>query len=877
MVAWFQDVRRRCFLVRFRVTTADLQSRTGILGVSRDIYGSNCIVDAMSNIVDEFVTPRAGAEVLKSRRRNQRMRPDFRRNLTNSVCLWAADGAADEQRAGRLANGKSEGLSHAETLLPAIKICLKDKTHASTRLIEQPWTVVPQLNDMLQTFIFGKSAMCQLIQHSHSLQQEFARRCREFQSTVNGERIRHLGAVKQRFASTCKPLGRTVLWFDCMISLAEWLWQTRKTPTDKEHAQNYLQAVDEQRVIIAALAADCGDEVSGVIRFFDDPSYDIASMPNVLQTFVERLDYLFIQKHATEVQGYTKFALQNLKQVRIFTCPGEGPRSQPVVRSLGGPGSEARIQAALTNGYDVMACYVRLCVTTMKAEFPGNEFLRCLTMFDLSQTCTPPDTESHCERFSQVFGGDASDLLQELEVHRRFALKSQREGSPTVDAWSKAIHQTETCRKARQKSSDTLRLAFQVYNTCQGATTSCVEQTFSGLADLQRAQRSNHLSTLMEKCELKVARSLIPSEMSEVVRRAQKIWSQHFGRPRTSFRRASVPVGPKDARSEKSWIGARRQAVTVGLQQLQEIGTKRSMEAIQQDAEEASMQEWTEKQQTFEDALKKRQRVAAAIAHDRGLLLPHEVTDDVVADAADLLAKRKAADRATNALEARRRRINNTLNIEDKVDFLNCRFYCHTALDLPCSEEVRLRNAITEAGNHTDILEVSQANVLVVHDPSAPGHTLKWIAALTGAWVVSPHFVTSHGRQGSAMAWAAPGIATTVRKVWISRKYKEQSLFWKHLRCVLNSELCRWKEVSLPELKELWRKDNARRKEQRRPMDNIALVLPRQLGHATFRGKRNVFTVESLVKKFGNHTVVANGFSRSSVLLRCFKSCYVAL
>lgn len=140
-VAWYQDGRQRAFLVKYRGCNNALELRHGVLGLKTDISGAFNIRRAMETVCKDVSSPRLGATLVKSNA--MLVEPECDENmyqtLTSSIKLFAADGAADEQKAGRL----------AKALFTQMTSVLKDKTHASQRLVKAPWKIIVPIRDAL--------------------------------------------------------------------------------------------------------------------------------------------------------------------------------------------------------------------------------------------------------------------------------------------------------------------------------------------------------------------------------------------------------------------------------------------------------------------------------------------------------------------------------------------------------------------------------------------------------------------------------------------------------------------------------------------------------------------------------------------------------
>ena len=85
-----------------------------------------------------------------------------------SMIIFAADAAADEQRAARMS--KASNVVFAEQLFPGLCSIRHDKTHGSTRLVENPWKHIAHIHQMLDSWVFGKNSLVMMAQqnsHEH--------------------------------------------------------------------------------------------------------------------------------------------------------------------------------------------------------------------------------------------------------------------------------------------------------------------------------------------------------------------------------------------------------------------------------------------------------------------------------------------------------------------------------------------------------------------------------------------------------------------------------------------------------------------------------------------------------------------------------------
>lgn len=131
VLAIHQDVRADFLCCRYASCCPhDLTRREGVLGLIQDAGGSSAeLAEATSVMFQQICTPR-----LSPPRRSKQLKPPtadptLLAKLTASVELFVADGASDEQKAGRILAGKSSSAPS----LPNLKAVIKDKTHAMVR------------------------------------------------------------------------------------------------------------------------------------------------------------------------------------------------------------------------------------------------------------------------------------------------------------------------------------------------------------------------------------------------------------------------------------------------------------------------------------------------------------------------------------------------------------------------------------------------------------------------------------------------------------------------------------------------------------------------------------------------------------------------
>lgn len=129
VIAIHQDAREQHLLVKFSAVGVDLQPLHGVLGIARD-YGTTAkdTYQATVEVLKQFCTPRLQPPTTSSL--SSALDQSLFDHIRKHIELFDADAASDEQRAGRMLQGKVLG---ANQVFNRLKLVLRDRTHAATR------------------------------------------------------------------------------------------------------------------------------------------------------------------------------------------------------------------------------------------------------------------------------------------------------------------------------------------------------------------------------------------------------------------------------------------------------------------------------------------------------------------------------------------------------------------------------------------------------------------------------------------------------------------------------------------------------------------------------------------------------------------------
>ena len=290
-VAIMRDERAGRLLIRFRAVNDSLDMYSGTLGLQREFgTGAIAITNATEAIMRRMCTnmykPMMAQDVCGDARL-PRLDTELFEHLKAAVICIGIDSASDETLSAELM--RSSLLSTGRVLTPNLKWVVKDKAHASRRIVSRPWAADEYVKDVSLMFAQGHGSMARLIQHSHDLR-------RVFQGYITNESAAsavvetacsNMRAAKHRFESFAKPLGRSCLHLHAVIKTA--IYATTKSHQDSaDRAKCWLRWVNTERCLMAAMLADAADQALALTRFMDQECVDPATVHAEIHSFDSR-------------------------------------------------------------------------------------------------------------------------------------------------------------------------------------------------------------------------------------------------------------------------------------------------------------------------------------------------------------------------------------------------------------------------------------------------------------------------------------------------------------------------------------------------------------------------------------------------------------
>ena len=139
-----------------------------------------------------------------------------------------------------------------------------------------------------------------------------------------------LSRTFQRILLICEMARRSVIFIDALFAVANMLISQRgATSSEGRAGATFLREISEEKYIQLGMLADASDEASKTCHELDTDGFDESTLFAVLEEHQERLYTLFVKGLCLVTPGYTMFALEALKEVRVSTIGQEIIQNTP--------------------------------------------------------------------------------------------------------------------------------------------------------------------------------------------------------------------------------------------------------------------------------------------------------------------------------------------------------------------------------------------------------------------------------------------------------------------------------------------------------------------------------------------------------------------
>mmetsp|Transcript_152060 Transcript_152060/g.265051 ORF Transcript_152060/g.265051 Transcript_152060/m.265051 type:complete len:1079 (-) Transcript_152060:116-3352(-) len=680
------------------------------------------------------------------------------------------DSAADEILSSDLMRGRgTTEVAEMHGSFANLKYLGRDISHGLRRLLSRVFPKIPIMKDICDRIVQGKTSIVQIIANSDTFSVWFEEAVAATRLNINGTELniltKNLTAAKHRYESWSKPFRRTSLFMRCVCKVAQQILEHRRGTAAAQHASDFLEFIDEETWLYLGAMAEAGDEDLMLIREHDSEDMDVSEVSNRLNEFTLRNRKLWIEGECRHVIGFVKSTLDQLTS--SFVVYNSGGRS----RTIGGI-TEARKNELMVKVLGTMRQWLYLATQVIEAEIPEFDIYRAFSVFSLAKRgmrtnlADPREARDEIKRLSKAFDVDADVLRAELVMLKPLAQMIFQEKTCSIgEAWEDAY-----CRTIRSPKYSTVALAPVLYRFRSWIRSTTGVEHVNRDISLKLTARSR-ASPVFEYNYMKVLQDRRKDEEKEVIGLAREIWAESFGEVRKSGSRLDKGL-PRGCRpdSETAFLRARRQSVA-------------DLVDPEEDVAPMDAPELTDALQTELAFQREKTRKRKLEAYHDGLLLDHEVDEQLKEDAyMDIKSKEKNAKVRKLAREKALTRL-------CPREFDLSKLKGHKVIIL-CRQPEEKKVKACLARYHMSLAEDrTQASIFVVDDVSNPGQRTQWCASLLGAWVLSPKAFL-HEEQ--AVLKYKPYIET-YRQVWMSDLFLERhAVIADILRKVTKVENSKW-------------------------------------------------------------------------------------
>ncbi|CAK0889058.1 unnamed protein product [Prorocentrum cordatum] len=762
-----RDERHSRLLVRFRCADAMANHHIGVMGQPKVTKGTSTnISSATDELFKQFATKNFGAPYIDPKDANIQYDEDLYNHMRISVHALTVDAASNEVASAENMMSNQSVISQRigqEAFAPNLKFIIRDKAHASRRILQRPWACDAYLSFVASCLITESSSIAQLIQHSDDLRAIYTECSRKSSTKVVSSTFSNMRAAKRRFESMCTPLSRICLdWEACFSFLARVVVERQGTGDRAfRFAKSCLINIDEELMLQAAMLADAADECMCLIRFFDTPEPDSALVCKQVADFTEVVHKLFCDGHVFTVEGHTQVCLKFLQDATHFMADGE-------LRSVGGPRA---VTAALRDRVlRRMTAWAHLAVQVVRAEHPDFEIISSFCCFDLNswvdQTARDFRRHGRPKHFDESLGRIASSiglslegLISEYFDSGRFARSHfLQKKSSNLEAWRWALRSTSSAASRKRHVASNLEMALVVYS-CFTSSDSIIEHNFSRIQSFLGDQRLNAAETV--ESDTVVVLLSEPQFDDVVLERAKDTWKELYKSARDPTEARSDKGAPRPAQqlelptmpSEKGFLEKRRQSVA---------DTVKAHPPSKAPRVEDLGDVWTDKHRREVAFNLEKQQIKMFESIRAGTVRPEEVTQDIM-DKADEYFKKVGKNMV--ARERREKTLQQIAGREypSRDELAGLKIWAEGDMRTPDMMGKIATMSMELVDDYTDAI------VIITNNPGQLPREISFAAGFIGAWIMQPSaFITE--RHGVSLKLKQ--YTKTRRAVFITEPFK---------------------------------------------------------------------------------------------------------
>ena len=763
-----RDERQGRLLIRYRAVKG-LDLHCGVLGQAKNFgTGHVNLEKATVDLVKQALQPCTEAPKT-STFKPSRSQVELSRRLAErttavleKVEMLCVDSASDELLSGQVMRyGSENNSSHKDGVTPNLKLVIRDATHAARRCSHKPEASDSFLATLAKKLFSSKDSITQRIHNSHQWAQIFKQYADDIDEKI-GPQVSNLKAAKHRHDSFMKPKCRFVLYLDAFIAVSRHM--VSKGGDYKPLGVNFLDYINEEVAVQAAMLADASCEGLEFVRKMDDEDTDLSEVNCAVGDFLLKLETLFVHEQCVHVTGFTQFMLNRLQ------TPCQWKSGGGAVKVLGGQDATWDKAGVIKRCLQRMRGFTKIAMHVTKAEFPDFEICMSFEVFGremVKQSSSIPDVAKLSEEAKKQLGKLAtfynvseSGLLNQYAEHVPFAkqqLLRCEETRKMGDVWAAVLKN----RLVPDAELFYVIGRFMMYT----ASTAQVEQNFSALKrsfNEQRLSLSNDKESRVAKLVLENMSDDDPSKQ-HILKEAQQTYVLHFSAHRGGYKTRIDKGVQKPASTigdtEAAWMRRRAKSLASAVSQFQ-CSAGSSMQAVQSRLESVDTGDaWTDKhdQMVSKQSEKiERRKIAALLDHgDVGGETTEDLEQMVQEEHHARLKRAKEKMSKAKSIEAVTKRKTHT--------FEDATFFVEDNNDELC-------RAVARHPGCSVVDDRLLASHFVVKDLKSPGMRVTWLAKLMGGSIL-PHATILSGT-GPLVAFKP--AHRTRRMIWVTSHFRER-------------------------------------------------------------------------------------------------------
>lgn len=215
---------------------------------------------------------------------------ELAKHIASITEVFVADGAADEQLAGRMLHEGSSRAVLGQTL-PNLRLVVRDKPHSARRLLQRTLPKDPFINKLMSAVLWSRGSLARLVQNSAQHQETFKSHQLRLEGAM-ARPVKNLSYAKHRFDSTALPLGRMITHFDALLMTVVDIIRERRGP-EQQGANHALETLNTESMLQLGMVADACDIVVRFVRFLDKECFDTSELPRHIQALEDSAVDLF--------------------------------------------------------------------------------------------------------------------------------------------------------------------------------------------------------------------------------------------------------------------------------------------------------------------------------------------------------------------------------------------------------------------------------------------------------------------------------------------------------------------------------------------------------------------------------------------------------